>query len=269
MYSAIVIDMSCAKTGFSDRLRLLTFGYTLAKLDKLPLYVVNWMINSHCPYELPLDLFKDFTILTNIPENIDTLLFDLCPFSPLNYKFCRRFIKNHSHFYFCKQWRKSYSYINLNKYCNFSLPKNTIGIHLRGTDYFYFKLYFKNILKFAFFAIEIYLRLFKPKNVFFATDDEKSALKFKEIVENYGGNFIKHSHSFDTKKFRQTTLEALLFDICCLSQCKFILSNTFSGVAEMAANISRSSLRVVSLLHPRFLIFAIWFYMRKRFRFAM
>ena len=269
MYSAIVVDMLYTQTGFCDRLRLLTFGYTLAKLEQLPLYVVNWNVNEHCPYELPLDLFKDFTILTNISENINTLVFNSSPRSPVNYFFCLHFVKNHNNYFFCEQWRKSYSDIDLNKYCNVSLPDNTIGIHLRGTDYFYFRAHFNNIFKFAFYLIECYLRFFKPKNVYFATDDEKLILRFKTIVQNYGGNFIKSPHSFDTKKFRQTTLEALLFDICCLSQCKFILSNTFSGVAEMAANISRSSLRVVSLLHPRFLIFAIWFYMRKRFRFAM
>ena len=262
------IDLSKIKSGFSDKLRAITFYIALSKFKKINEFQVYEKKNYQCPFK-----FTDFCKIKKInikkknrnKFNKKNFIFNSYN-SEINLKNCTRanlyadVVDNKR---LLKYWLLSFKKIYPNKYLTkkikkINLPKKYLSIHIRSTD---------RVIKLKNFLKEIQLRdmIFDThinafpeqitkfinkysdcKNIYISSDQEflKSEIIRKLKEQNY--KVFYNNCNFQNLNYRKTNGEDFLIDLFCMSKSKIILSTVGGGVPYTAKLISGERTKVIN-----------------------
>ncbi len=247
----MIVDLSNIYSGFSDKLRAITFHIALNKLKKNSsnVFYVYEKKTKECPFRFIdycrikkikiIKIKKKRKSLVNLTSfNTEITLKNAIQNNPF------KSINNNSLF---KEWKNAYKKILpgnkiIKKINEIKLPKNFIGLHLRTTDR---TLTFENIFNIQFkdtifdFQLEYFKKNIsqilkketKIKNVYIASDSKniRDFIIKKLKKDNYKVFVNKSKYK---KGFRETTGEDFLIDFFSLQRGKVVLSTVGAGVAQ-------------------------------------
>lgn len=247
----MIIDLSNINSGFSDRLRAITFYIALNKLKKRSsnVFYIYEKKTKECPFR-----FIDYCEIKNIhiiklkkkqksPIHLTSYNTEIkLKNAILNNPF--KSIDNRNLY---REWKKSYTKIIpgkkiINKIKKIKLPKFFLGLHLRTTDR---TLKFKNLLNIQFrdTIFDFQLKYFKKninkilkknskiKNIYIASDSKQIRdFIIKILKKNNYKIFI--NNSVYKNGFRKTSGEDFLVDFFSLQKGKIILSTVGAGVTQ-------------------------------------
>ena len=264
------VDLSYLKSGFSDKLRVLTFHIALKNLLKLktPLIIFEKQ-NFQCPFKFVdhckiyrhkfIKIRKKYFLKSNIIMNSYN--------SEISLQNCKKnnpykIIDNNK---LLNEWRVSYKKLipnkNLQKKINkIGLPKKLIGIHLRTTDRM---IDFKRIiidlqLKDMFFKFQ--LRHFEKKiskiiqketnikNIYLASDENKIKQSVSKNLSNKGFKVYTNNSKY-YNNFRKTNGEDFLVDLFCLSKSNIIFTTVGGGVPFTAHLLSNKGIKIINFVN--------------------
>ena len=267
-------------SGFCDRLRSITFGIMLSKVFIKNKNSIKLIENKskECPY-LFTDLceIKKFKIKKLKKNSSLKPLFLMNPFnSEISIK---NLIKHLPYKYnnltkLIDLWKDSYKIIYpkrkvLKKIKKLKLPKKYIGIHIRVTDKLVplytqlFEIPTKSTIS------HLQLRMFnkylpsmlskyaKNKNVYIACDDQKTKIKFTNLLNKKGFQVFFNNNKFFKNKFRQTNGEDFVTDLFCLSRAELIVSSTGGGVPLTAQMLSQNKTKIINYNQKKNIFFII------------
>lgn len=247
----MIVDLSKINSGFSDKLRAVTFYIAINNLNskKSKIFHIFEKKTKECPFR-----FSDYCEIKNIKiiklknkrastinlnsYNTEITIKNVAKNNPF------KLISNQVLF---EEWKKSYKKIMPGKKLKQklkknNLPKNSLGLHLRTTDR---TIKFSKILNIQFkdtifnFQLEFFKRNiykilqnnYKFKNIYIAADSKNikdfiiSSLKETKYNIYYNDLIFK-------KGFRKTSGEDFLIDFFSLSKCEIILSTVGAGVTQ-------------------------------------
>jgi hypothetical protein len=264
------VDLSYLKSGFSDKLRVLTFHIALKNLLKLktPLIIFEKQ-NFQCPFKFVdhckiyrhkfIKIRKKYFLKSNIIMNSYN--------SEISLQNCKKNnpYKNIDNNKLLNEWRVSYKKLipnkNLQKKINkICLPKKLIGVHLRTTDRM---IDFKRIiidlqLKDMFFKFQ--LRHFEKKiskiiqketnikNIYLASDENKVKQTVSKNLKNKGFNVYTNNSKY-YNNFRKTNGEDFLVDLFCLSKSNIIFTTVGGGVPFTAHLLSNKGIKIINFVN--------------------
>ncbi len=247
----MIVDLSKINSGFSDKLRAITFYIAINNLNskKSKIFYIFEKITKECPFR-----FSDYCEIKNIKiiklknkrastinlnsYNTEITIKNVAKNNPF------KLISNQVLF---REWKKSYKKIIPGKKLkqklkNNVLPKNSLGLHLRTTDR---TLKFSKLLNIQFkdtifnFQLEYFKRNiykilqnnYKFKNIYIAADSKNIKdfiiSRLKETKYN-----IYYNDLIFKKGFRKTSGEDFLIDFFSLTKCEIILSTVGAGVTQ-------------------------------------
>ena len=248
----MIVDLSQIKSGFSDKLRAITFYIAINNLklkNKSKIFFIYEKKTKECPFN-----FIDYCQIKNIKIiKLKKRKYSHIKLNSYNSEITmNNVIKNnpfkeidHSTLY--NEWKNSYSKIIAgekirNKIKINRLPKNFIGLHLRTTDR---TIKFTNILSVQFKdtiysfqlnyfkknIVKILKRYSSLKNIYIASDskDIKDYIIFILKKNKYK---VYYNNSIHKKRFRETSGKDFLIDFFSLTKSKLILSTVGAGVTQ-------------------------------------
>lgn len=256
----MIVDLSKIKSGFSDKLRAITFFIALSKFKKIKYFNIYEKKNYQCPFRF-VDYCKIKKIkIKNINNNIkdkNKIIFNSYN-SEINKKNCKlanQFSGQINNKTLLSEWKNSYKEIYPNyslqkKIDKIKLPKNFISVHIRSTDRV---VKFKNILKdiqlkdmivdfqlnkFSTMIVGFLSKYSRCKNVYISSDQEN--IKAKVINELKKKNFKIYFNNCKFKKtsYRKTNGEDFLIDLFCITKSKSVFSTVGGGVPFTAYLLS-------------------------------
>ena len=261
------INLLDIKSGFSDRLRAVTYYIALNKLLKSKnIYFITQKKTRECNFK-----FQDYCYIKNSKlikynrfkkKEINLNSYN----SSINFKNCinNNIYQEVDSKKLFLEWKKSYAKIFPKKKIiklikKINLPKNYSSIHLRTTDkviklnnfiknihhsdnIFDFQLnyYTKNLIK-------IIKKYTDDKNIFIASDDIKLKSKIINLLKKNGYNTYYHHSKFILKNLRQTSGRDFIVDLFCIAKSDLVVSTIGAGVIQSAYYLSKEKLKVIIL----------------------
>ncbi len=270
----MIINLSNMHSGFSDRIRPITFGIMLSGLlnEKNKNFEIFENKTKECPFLFTnLCKIKKFKVkrLKTIKDRKTTFMM-----TPFNSEINQENLKTHMPIKrgnfknLLNIWKNSYKFIYPSakiskKIKKLNLPKNYIGIHIRATDKvmsvysrlfeipskssitkLQLKLFLKNLPK-------IISKNSKYKNIYLACDDKKIKEISKKILINNNFNVYEHKSKYNLKRMRQTSGKDFVTDLFCLSNSKIIISSTGGGVPSTARLLSTKKIKMINYLDQK------------------
>ena len=266
----MLIDLSRIKSGFSDKLRAITFFIALSKFKKINYFQIYEKKNYQCPFKFvdfcKVKKIKIYKIKKNIIDK-NKIIFTSYN-SEINQKNCHsanKYSSSVNNKELLIEWKNSYKKIYPNNFLQkkidkINLPKNFISVHIRSTDRV---LNVKNMIrdiqlkdmildfqlrKFSEVVVNFLRKYSKCKNIYISSDQEK--LKYEVIKqlqkENYNTFFNKCE--FKNTNYRKTNGKDFLIDLFCLSKSKIVFSTVGGGVSYTAHLLSGGKSLVVNWL---------------------
>lgn len=293
----MLVDLSHVKSGFSDKLRVITFFIALTKLLKsnFSLYVYEKK-NFQCPFR-----FVDFCEVKNfslkkikyISKNINDNKIIMNSYnSEININNCKQhnLFNNISNYKLLEEWKLSYRdiipNINLNKKIKkINLPKKFVSIHIRSTDRIinFNRIFLDLQLKDMFFSFQ--LKKFEKnlnylikkntdiKSIYIASDEEDFKKKIIKSLKKNGYKVYYNECKYNKNKFRKTSGEDFLVDLFCLSGSEIIFTTVGGGVPYTAQLLSTKKTRIINWVNQinfhiflRILVYIIYYLKRLKFR---
>ncbi len=255
------IDLSKIKSGFSDRLRAITFHIALVKFKKkIDYFSIYEKKNYQCPFRF-VDYCKIKKIKIKIKKknlnNQKNIIFTSYN-SEINLKNCikvNKFSETINNVELYNQWAESYKEIYPNRYLqkkinNLNLPKKYIAIHIRSTDRV---VKFKNILSqiqlkdmivdfhlknFPLIVTKLITKYSNCKNVYISSDQEYLKNQIIKKLTNKHFNVFYNKNVYKNSNYRRTKGEDFLVDLFCMSKSNFIISTVGGGVPYTAHLLS-------------------------------
>ena len=276
----MIVNLLKMYSGFCDRLRPITFGIMLSRLN----YVNNKKINiiekktKECPFLFTnlCEIRKFKTKRIKINKRI-TSNYCMSPFnSEINEKNLVKHmpykIKNSKNL--IKMWKNSYKFIYpvkkiKKKIDNLHLPKNYVGIHIRSTDKVLglFPRLFEIPSKSSItnFQLDLFLKNLplivrknsKHKNIYLACDDRNIKEEAKKKLEKYDFNVFENKGRYFIERMRQTNGNDFIVDLFCLAGSKIIISSTGGGVPSTAQLLSRKKINIINYLDEKNIFYFI------------
>ncbi len=248
----MIVDLSNISSGFSDRLRAITFYIAINKLmlgKKSKLFFIYEKKSKECPFR-----FIDYCNIRNIKIiKLKKRRKSFINLTSYNTEISLKNATNNNPFktinsqILFEEWKKSYENIIPGKIIRSkikknNLPKNFVGLHLRTTDR---TLNLLNILNIQFrdsifnFQLEFFKRKInyilqkntKLKNIYIAADSKKIRDFIIKVLKKSNYKIFINNSKYK-KGFRQTSGEDFLIDFFSLSQGKMILSTVGAGVTQ-------------------------------------
>ena len=261
----MIIDLSKIKSGFSDKLRAITYCVALNKLNnkKNNIFFIYETKTKECPFRfIDLCKIKNIKIVklknkkkSNIKlnsYNTEITIQNCIKNNPLKY------IDNKKLFI---EWKKSYTQIQpidkiIEKIKKIGLPKNYIGLHVRSTDR---KIEFKKFYKIQFvdtiyeFQLNYFIKnidsilskITKIRNIYIASDDFIIKNEIIKKLKNSNFRIYFDKSTFKKKSYRQTSGLNYVADLFCLSFSNLILSTVGAGVTQSAHLISNQKVKFI------------------------
>lgn len=248
----MIVDLSNISSGFSDRLRAITFYIAINKLmlgKKSKLFFIYEKKSKECPFR-----FIDYCNIRNIKIiKLKKRRKSFINLTSYNTEISLKNATNNNPFktinsqILFEEWKKSYENIIPGKIIRSkikknNLPKNFVGLHLRTTDR---TLNLLNILNIQFrdsifnFQLEFFKRKInyilqkntKLKNIYIAADSKKIRDFIIKVLKKSNYKIFINNSKYK-KGFRKTSGEDFLIDFFSLSQGKMILSTVGAGVTQ-------------------------------------
>jgi hypothetical protein len=290
------IDLSYIKSGFSDKLRVVTYHIALNNLLKLKKsFNIYEQKNFQCPFKF-VDYCKirqqKFTKIKkkkSLKSNIAMNSYN----SELNLANCKinNPYKNIDNFRLLNEWKSSYKKIRPNnnlkkKIDQIYLPSKFIGLHIRSTDRIInFRRFFVDLqLKDMFFQFQLknfeknISKLIKKKtsikNIYIAADEQKSRNKVIKNLKNEGFKVYYNNSRYNNNNFRKTNGKDFLIDLFCLSKSEIIFATVGGGVPFTASLLSNKSIKTVNFINQinififlRFFVLILFYLKRLKSKF--
>lgn len=285
------INLSNIKSGFSDRLRAVTYYIALNKLLKNKnIYFITQKKTKECNFK-----FQDYCYIKNSKlikynrfkkNEINLNSYN----SSINLKncICNNIYQQIDSKKLFLEWKKSYIKIFPKKKIiqqikKINLPKNYLSIHFRTTDKIVKLNNFTKNIQFAdnFFSfqlnyfvknlIKIIKKYTKKKNIFVASDDIKLKKKIINLLKTHGYNPYYHHSKLNLKNYRQTSGKDFIVDLFCIAKSNLVISTIGAGVIQSAYYLSKEKLKVIILnnqfnLMVFFRLIILLIYYIKRFK---
>lgn len=263
------IDLSKIKSGFSDRLRAISFHIAIIKFKKkINFFSIYEKKNYQCPFK-----FSDYCKIKKIKikrkkknfysqKNIIFTSYN----SEINLKNCIRankFAETIDNIELYKQWIRSYREIYPNKYLqkkinHINLPKKYVSIHIRSTDRvvkfknIFSKIQLKDMIidfhlnSFPLMVTKLISKYSNCKNVYVSSDQEylKTQIIQKLISQKF--NVFYNNNIYKNTNYRKTKGEDFLVDLFCMSKSNFIISTVGGGVPYTAHLLSGKKNKVIN-----------------------
>ncbi len=263
------VDLSNMYSGFSDRLRQLTFCIAYEKLQnkKFKVIEIYEKKNKESPFYISeLIKIKNCKVKNVKKKNIEAIKMD--PFnSEISIKNCHKYnFKNLDNRKLLMEWKKTYQILQPKKKIKFKLNKiiknkKYISIHIRLTDKLVsFRNYFLEIPT----KDVIYLKQFeefmnnienlipdKYKYIYLCSDENIFKKKIKEKLKNKF-KFIERNIKYNKKKLRQTSGEDFVIDLFAMSKSSLIISSTGGNVPYASNLISGLKQNYIKWINYRF-----------------
>ena len=247
----MIVDLSNIYSGFSDKLRAITFYIALNKLKKNSsnVFYIYEKKTKECPFR-----FIDYCRIKKIKIiKLKKKRKSLIHLSSYNTEITLKNVINNNPFesinniILYNEWKKSYKKILpgfkiQKKINNIKLPKNFLGLHLRTTDR---TLKFQNILSIQFkdaifdFQLEYFKKNIskilkeetKIKNIYVASDSKNIKDFVVNNLKKYNYKIFANNSKYK-KGFRKTSGEDFLIDFFSLQKGKVVLSTVGAGVTQ-------------------------------------
>ena len=263
------VNLSYVRSGFSDKLRVITFHIALNNLLKLrKSFIIYETKNFQCPFKF-VDYCKiiGHRFIKAKKKYFKSNIFMNSYNSEIKLENCKENnpFKNIDNYKLLNEWKLSYKKLAPNKKLKkkinqIKLPKKFISLHVRSTDriidfrrvlidlqlkdmFFEFQLkkFVENISK-------IIKNKTKIKNVYVASDEQKSK---NRIIENLKNNGFKvyYNNCIFNHNFRQTNGEDFLVDLFALSKSKIIFSTVGGGVPFTAHLLSGERIKIIKFVN--------------------
>jgi hypothetical protein len=257
-------------SGFSDKLRIVTFFIAINKLrnnknKKIYFFDIK---TKGCPYRF-IDNFsiKNYKIKTVNTKPKD--IFSLNPYnSQINLKNCKvhNIYKNIDNKKLLNNWKNSYTKIIPGKIIKkkikkIQLPKKYIGIHIRSTDRLIYCSSFIKDIQHKDMIFDLQLNNFKKKianiiaskndikNIYIASDDYKIKKELINNLKKNNFNVYYNNNKFFVQRFRQTTGQDFAVDLACLAKSQLILTTTGAGVTDTAYLMSNQKIKIYKYIN--------------------
>lgn len=255
----MIVDLSNIKSGFSDKLRAITFYIAINNLkskNKSKVFFIYEKKTKECPFR-----FIDYCEIKNIKiiklkkKKISNLKLNSYNTEiKLNNVVANNPYKKIDNIALFKEWQNSYKKILPGKEIrkkikNNKLSRNFIGLHLRTTDR---TLNFRNILNIQFkdaifnFQLDFFEKNIakileknsKLRNVYIASDSKDIKENIIKILKKKKFK-VYYNNSVYKKRFRETSGKDFLIDFFSLLQSKIILSTVGAGVTQSICLIKK------------------------------
>ncbi len=247
----MIVDLSNIYSGFSDKLRAITFYIALNKLKKNSsnVFYIYEKKTKECPFRF-IDYCRIKKIkIIKLKKKRKSLIFLNSYNTEITLK---NVIKNNpfesiNNIILYNEWKKSYKKIIpgfkiQKKISNIKLPKNFLGLHLRTTDR---TLKFQNLLSIQFkdaifdFQLEYFKKNIskileqetKIKNIYVASDSKNIKDYVVNNLKKYNYKIFSNNSKYK-KGFRKTSGEDFLVDFFSLQKGKVVLSTVGAGVTQ-------------------------------------
>ena len=275
------IDLSKISSGFSDRLRAITFHIALSKFIYAKSFTIYEKKNIQCPFR-----FVDYCKIKNKKIKIthknlfnkENIIFTSYN-SEINLKNCK--IANHyqnkiNNKNLYNKWIKSYKEIYPNSYLQkkinrLNLPKKFISIHIRSTDRV---VKLKNILtdvQLKDMIVDYHLKKFPEnfinfiskynncKNIYISSDQKEMKLKIIKKLKSYNFKVYFNNNIFNNNTYRKTNGDDFLVDLFIMSKSRYIFTTVGGGVPFTANLLSRKRNEVINWSNElnKFIIFRL------------
>ena len=285
------IDLSKISSGFSDKLRVITFFIALSKFKKINQFLIYEKKNFQCPFRF-VDLCKIKDIKIKIQKknihNKKNIIFSSYN-SEITKKNCvsaNKFSDKIDSEKLFTRWRDSYKHIQpidflKKKIKKINLPKKYIAIHIRSTDRV---VKLKNIIRAVqlkdmilenqinLFPNEIFNFIKKYsncKNIYISSDQQNLKKKIINKLSNKNFKVFYNNSKYNNNSYRKTSGEDFLVDLFCLSKSKIIFSTVGGGVPLTAQLLNNKKAKVVNwsnelnkFIFQRILILTIYYLKR-------
>jgi hypothetical protein len=248
----MIVDLAYIKSGFSDKLRAITFHIALNNLNlknKSKIFYIYEKQTIECPFR-----FIDYCKIKNIKiiqlkkrKKSSVILNSYNTEINLKNAIKNNPYKSIDNISLFREWKQSYKKILPSKKITLSvdkikIPKKLIGIHLRTTDR---TLKLKNMINIQFqdTIYDTQLEYFKKNivkiikentsinNIYVASDSKEIKNYIIKRLEDKKYN-VYYNNSIFTKKFRETSGKDFLIDFFTLLKCELILSTVGAGVTQ-------------------------------------
>lgn len=255
----MIVDLSNITSGFSDKLRAITFYIAINNLkskNKSKVFFIYEKKTKECPFR-----FIDYCEIKNIKiiklkkKKISNLKLNSYNTEiKLNNVVANNPYKKIDNIALFKEWQNSYKKILPGKEIrkkikNNKLSRNFIGLHLRTTDR---TLNFRNILNIQFkdaifnFQLDFFEKNIakileknsKLRNVYIASDSKDIKENIIKILKKKKFK-VYYNNSVYKKRFRETSGKDFLIDFFSLLQSKIILSTVGAGVTQSICLIKK------------------------------
>jgi hypothetical protein len=293
----MLVDLSHVKSGFSDKLRVVTFFIALKKLLKLNFFLnVYEKKNFQCPFRfIDFCKVKNFrlTKIKYISNKIrDNNIIMNSYNSEINITNCKKhnLFNNINNYKLLDKWKLSYKDIVPNsalkkKIKKINLPKKFVSVHIRSTD---------RIIKFNRIILDLQLKdmffnfqlkkfeenlndLIKKntsiKSIYIASDEEEFRKKIIENLKKKNYKVYYNECMYSNSKFRKTSGEDFLIDLFCLSASKIIFTTIGGGVPYAAQLLSNKKTKIINWVNQinififlRIIVYFIYYLKRLKFR---
>lgn len=293
----MLVDLSHIKSGFSDKLRVITFFIALTKLLKKNFFFNMYeKKNFQCPLKfVNFCKVKNFRLkkIQYIGNNIrDNNIIMNSYDSEISIINCKKhnIFKNINNNKLLNEWKLSYRDIIPNitlkkKIKMINLPEKFVSVHIRSTD---------RIIKFSRIILDLQLKdmffnfqlkkfeknlncLIKKntdiKNIYVASDEEELKKKIIENLKKKGFKVYYNNCDYDHNNFRKTKGKDFLIDLFCLSGSKIIFTTIGGGVPYTAQLLSTKKIRIVKwvdqinvFIFLRILVYVVYYLKRLKFK---
>tara|TARA_Y100000590_G_scaffold422652_1_gene527626 strand:+ start:2485 stop:3363 length:879 start_codon:yes stop_codon:yes gene_type:complete len=268
----MVIDLTEMKSGFCDRLRLITYVVALSNIKNKKKRSLEILENQskECPYLFSKHCkIKNFKLKRIKKISKNKISIKMNPYNSFpNEKNIKslEYSKKIDSINFLSKWIAAYKLIEpkdkiKKKIRKLGLPKNYLGIHVRATDKMV-SIWTKiteipskttilksQLNKFINHLDKIIQEQSYCKNIFLACDDQNLKIKLIKNLKHKNYSVYFNKTKFYKKRFRQTNAEDFLVDLFCLSNSKKIISSTGGGVPLTSSYISKNKIEVFNYVN--------------------
>jgi hypothetical protein len=266
-FSFMHINLLNIKSGFSDRLRAITYYIAINTLLKNQnTYTITEKKTEECNFKFINYCYIKNSKIYSTAENKFSPIFLTSYNSSINLKNAKNnnCYSNINADKLFAEWKKSYIKIvpkkNIQKLINkINLPQNYFSIHLRTTDKV-IKLkkiieqtsYNDNILD---IQIKYYEKNFinilknytNIKNIFIASDDIIIRNRVITLLKKNNYNVYFNNCKYNSKNLRQTSGKHFVTDLFCIAKSNLVISTVGAGVVKSAYYISNQKLKIIIL----------------------
>lgn len=246
----ISIDLTPVRSGFCDRLRVVTLGIALARWRKTQLLHIHEIPTETCPYAFDeVCRIEGFEVtlgkLENAPD-ISTTGHHMFPSDMNHVRLHKPAEVALSDLEFRELWLDSYRLLRpaaslLPSLDALGLEPDCVGLHLRytdriawlGSDYWLGRWPPWQMPLVERKALRL-VQQFRPRQVYLASDEPLPKARWTRRLQQQGYQVVSHAAHFSSRTLRQTNAHDFGVDLFALARCQEAVGLHRSGLINVA-----------------------------------